>query len=172
MDIKYYRKMKNIERLSMMFTNRKYNLLEHSYMVTVLFRKFASLEDVAYDMSVLDLVMNHDAVESVTSDLPWPVKSFSIKTSEAWGEIEKEVIKKNFQLEKYSDLNLKSGMTALQYELFKICDILDLWLFIKEEIAIGNRTIDILEVENNCKLLMSNVNKFPHINKFIKEYEF
>ena len=168
-DIKYYRKMKNIDRLAQGYKNRSYNLLEHSYMVAMLFRHFASLEDVPYDMNVFDLVLHHDVVEVISADLPWPIKNFNDKTKEAWNIIEEEVIKKHFQLEKYSDENLKKGMTTLQYSLFKACDILDLYIFVKEEISLGNKAVFIKEVEKNCQEILGSL-EFPKIKKFIQEY--
>jgi len=168
-DISYYRKMKNIDRLSMMFKNRPYNLLEHSYMVTVLFRRFASIEDVPYDMNVLDIVMNHDAVESVTTDLPWDIKNFSDKTKSAWSEIEKELISVHFQLEKYSDDNIKNSLNKRQHDLFKTCDVLDLLIFVKEEIDIGNNSDYIKKVYSNCLILLENIDsQFPKIKQYIK----
>lgn len=168
-DIKYYCKMRNIQRLSMMFTHRPYNLLEHQYLTTVLFRHFASLEDVPYDMNVLDLVMNHDCVESETSDLPWDIKNFSEETKKCWNIIEKEVCKKHFQLNRYSDENLKSGMTKLQHDLFKAVDTLDLMIFVSEEINLGNNTVAIRNVLHNCYEILNKIeSQFPHVNEFIK----
>lgn len=172
-DIKYYCKMKNIDRLAQGYKNRPYNLLEHQYMVAMLFRHFASLEDVSYDINVLDLVLHHDIVEVVSADLPWPIKNFNYKTKEAWGVIEEEVIKKHFQLEKFSDENLKKGMTPIQFALFKACDILDLYIFVKEEMKLGNNTIFIKEVEKNCLDIINSLEfDFPKIKKFINEYEY
>ena len=172
-DIKYYRKMRNVDRLAQGYKNRPYNLLEHSYMVAMLFRHFASLEDVSYDINVFDLVLYHDVVETISSDLPWPIKNFSDKTKEAWGVIEEEVIKEHFQLERYSDENLKKGMTNLQYSLFKACDILDLYIFVKEEIQLGNNTLFIKEVKKNCETILNSLEfQFPKIKKFIEEYAY
>lgn len=168
MEIKYYQKLRNINRLSMMFTFRNYNLMEHQYMVAMLFRKFASLEDVAYDINVLDLVLHHDIVETVTSDLPWPVKNFSMETKAAWEVIEDKITDHHFQLEKYSDHNLKMGMTKRQYDLFKVCDVLDLLIFVREERKLGNNSEDIIEVEDNCfKIFDSIETRFPHIKEYI-----
>lgn len=173
MDIRYYRKMKNINRLSMMFINRPYNLIEHQWMTGILFKHFAELEEIPFDMKVFDLVLKHDSLESETSDLPFPIKNFSHKTKEAWNIIESEVITKNYELERYSDENIKKGMTPVQFDLFKACDILDLLIFVREEISIGNKSKDILHVEENCiKILDSIETKFNHITKFLSEYEF
>jgi len=168
-DIKYYRKMKRVERLGLSFTHRSYNLLEHSYMVGMLFRHFASKENVAYDIHVLDLVLNHDLLEVETSDLITTVKKCSTKTEEAWDIIENEILNKHPQLERYSDKKFKDGMTPLQHKLFKVCDYLDLWIFLKEEISIGNRSKDIMEIFERCTNLIGN--DFLHVVRFMETYE-
>jgi len=167
--IRYYRRMKNVDRMSGTMKHRPYNLLEHQFMVAVLFRMFASRENVAYDMQVFDLVLNHDAVESITSDLVYPVKNASNKTRECWDIIEEEVLKSHPALERYSDKNLKEGMTESQRNLFKACDYLDLWIFLKEEIALGNTSRDIVEMLENCERLIPK--GFESINKFMVDYE-
>lgn len=168
MDILYYRKMKNVERLSGTFKFRPYNLLEHQYMVAVLFRHFASLEDVSYDINTLDYVMHHDALESVTMDLIWPVKNFNKRTKECWEIIEEEIIKQNHQLDKYSDKSLKENLTPIQHKLFKNCDVLDLWIFLKEEWEMGNRSYKVKEALDNCEMLISK--DFKHITKFMESF--
>lgn len=48
-------KMKDVERFNGTRKLQGYNLLEHSYMTAMLFRIFASKEDVAYDINVLTM---------------------------------------------------------------------------------------------------------------------
>jgi len=171
-DIKYYRKMKNIDRMAMGFKNRPYNLLEHCYGVGMLFRHFASLENVPYDINVWDIVLHHDIVEVETTDLPYTIKNFSQVTKQAWEEIEDELVSRHFQLEPYSDAEIKSSLTPLQFALFKACDMLDLWIFCKEEQAIGNKTRFVQEIVDNCiKVLNSLEFKFTKIIKFVETYE-
>lgn len=171
-DIRYYQKCRNIHRMSMMFTLRPYNLLEHQYIVGMLFRKFASEEDVSYDINVWDIVLNHDILEVVTTDLPWPIKNFNSKTKESWEVIENEILESNFQLQKYSDENIKSNLNPRQFALFKACDTLDLFIFCKEEQELGNNSKDIKEVISNCFKIMDSLKfKFPKIIKFMSEYE-
>ena len=170
MNIKYYRKCKNIERLQGAFKHRTYNLMEHQWGVAMLFRHFASVEDIAYDINVLDMVLHHDILEVETTDLLYPIKNLNNKTKEAWGVIEGEVIKNHFQLDRYSDKNIKETLTESQFNLFKVCDLLDLWIFAKEEQAIGNSSISIYEVIQNCEQLI--LGKYKMVDKFIKGYEF
>lgn len=170
MEIAYYRKMRNIDRLSMMYKTRRYNLLEHQYMVTVLFRHFASKEDIPYGINELDLILHHDAVESVTSDLSWEVKNFNKIVKESWEIIEQQLCSKHFQLNKYSDENLVGGLNDIQYKLFKACDVLDLLIFVKEEISYGNKSLDIVNVLNNCFMLLEKyADGFPKLSAFVED---
>lgn len=174
MDIEYYRKCKNVDRLALQTIHRGYNLMEHMYGVAILFKKFANLEEVRYGLEEFDLVLHHDLIEVISIDLPWNVKNLNKVTKRAWEIIEEEVIKKHPQLEQYSDKNIKNNLNEKQYALFKICDYLDLWIFIKEEIALGNVTKPILEVETNCIKLISDIcNKhgFFEVLNFMKNYE-
>ena len=169
MKIEDYRNMKNIERLSLHPIQRSYNLLEHSYMVAILFSHFANLEDVSYDIQVFKKVLHHDILETITGDLAYTVKNLSDTTKEAWGHIEDEVINENPRFEHYSDKAIETAMTPLQFKLFKVCDLLDLWIFIKEEIALGNRDQEILNIERRCVALIKG--PFPSIDTFISTYK-
>ena len=168
MEISYYQKMRNIERLSGHYKHRQYNLMEHSYMVAVLFSHFAVLEDVSYDIKTIDNILHHDILETVTGDLVSPVKYASEITAECWETIESELLKIHFQLDKYSDSKFKESFNELQHQLFKSCDYLDLWIFCKEEVELGNHTKGILEVIKNCERLIGG--RFKWIVKYMSEY--
>ena len=172
MIINYYRKMKNVERMSGTFKHRPYNLLEHSYMVLAYFKHFASIEDVPYDMKVLDLVMHHDILETETGDLIHPVKKLNQRTNNCWKIIEDAVIDNNPPLFKYSDNNIISGMNSRQYALFKACDYLDLFIFCKEEISFGNKGINLIKMVKNSEELINGLDfNFPKLKKYMKDYE-
>ena len=145
----YYRKMLNVQRLSGTFKHRSYNLMEHSYGVTMLFIKFAEEEGINITVNDIKCVLNHEVNEVITSDLPWPVKNFNQLTKDAWNKIEHEVTN-NTELQTYSDSNIKMLLDKEKYALFKYCDIIDLMLFCAEEIEIGNNTRDIKLVLRNC----------------------
>ena len=170
MEINYYRKLKNIDRLSRMPKLRQYNLIEHSYMVTILFRHFASKEDVPYDMVVLDYVMHHDILEAETGDLPYDIKCMNDVTEHAWRSLEIEVSKRHHQLRRYTDVNIKEALTPLQFQLFKICDTLDLWIFLKEEEGLGNRSAQCLEIIATCERMIKG--KFISVDKYMNDYQF
>jgi 5'-deoxynucleotidase YfbR-like HD superfamily hydrolase len=166
--------MKDIQRLPNTPHHRGYNLLEHGLVVGMLFRWFASEEDVSYDINVWDKVLMHDYVESVTGDLNACVKKFNGKTAEAWDIIEHEICEGDSVLFPYSDRVIKESMTEMQYRLFKCCDYLDLWIFCKNEVALGNNTQKIHSVMKHCNELLEkysdNWNYFKSIKKFTENY--
>lgn len=169
MDIKYYQGMRKIDRLSMGFKHRKNNLLEHQYFVAMLFQHFAKLEKIEYGLEELNIVLHHDALEVVTTDLSWEVKCFSKNTKVAWEIIESEFISKHPQLGEFSDKNIKEKLNFTQHALFKTCDLLDLFIFVEEEIKLGNKDPFMLKVRDNCLKLFSEMTvKFNSIFEFIK----
>lgn len=168
--------MKNIQRLPNTPHHQGYNLLEHSFIVGVLFKWFASQEDVAYDINVWEKVFMHDYVESVTGDLNLLVKKFSDVTADCWAKIEKEICEGDSVLSPYSDANIKASMTDLQYRLFKCCDYLDLWIFCMNEKALGNHNSKLLECIRNCRKLIlkysDDCKLFKSIIEFMNSYEY
>lgn len=168
--------MKNVQRLPNTPHHRGYNLLEHGFVVGMLFRWFASQEDVAYDITVWDKVLMHDYVESVTGDLNLLVKAHSPLTAECWAKIEKDICSSNTALAPYTDAEIKASMTDIQYRLFKCCDYLDLWIFCVQERAMGNYYPSILECIDNCRKLINKYSNdckdFKSIINFMNAYEY
>ena len=155
----------------MIHKTRRNSLLEHQFMVAFLFKHFAELEKIKISLKVFDLVMNHDALESITSDLPWPVKNFTAITKKAWKELEHEIINYTPELRVYTDGGLRRELTTEQHDLFKTCDTLDLWIFVQEEISYGNNSKDIKKVESNCLNIFRSIQtKFPSVENFLKSF--
>lgn len=166
---------RNINRIPGGSIHRNYNLMEHQWVVGMLFKYFANLEGISYCINVWDTILNHDIAESATlCDLSYQIKNLNETTKRAWEEIEEQALSHHPYLEKYSDLAIKKGLNEKQYALFKSMDYLDLWIFCKEEIALGNKTKRVIGIEFNCLELISEIcNKygFNSVLKFIDEYE-
>lgn len=165
MNIYYYRRLKNVNRLGNEPISRSYNLLEHSYMVTMLFAHFAKLEKIPYTADVLEIIMHHDIMETITGDLPWNVKNYNIYTRDAWDQIEQAMTVMVPQLEPYTDTHIKEQLTPEQHRLFKVCDMLDLWIFLQEERRLGNTALPIYEILQRAK---ENIEcKYKSVDDFI-----
>ena len=140
--------MRSVKRFHHEPTLRTQNLLEHSGMVALLFIYFAKYEAIEYDASVLELLLKHDLLETYTGDLPYPAKNHNQLTKDCWGAIEEAIIQDSAYsdidgcplLRRYTDEKIKETLSERQYKLFKVVDLLDIWIFLKEDQALGNHT--------------------------------
>lgn len=174
MDIKYYRKLKNINRLSREAIVRPYNLAEHQYGVTVLFMHFAALEDVEYSVETIKHILHHDVLETLTSDLPYTVKNFNNTTRQCWETIESEIMRNHPEMLPYSDYVMEKNFSRQQLSLFKVCDLLELWLFCREEQALGNGSLEIGRVVVKCVEIIKEYSTgyFESVLDFMDRYEY
>lgn len=170
--LKLIDRMRDIQRLAGTPILKQYSLMEHCYYVGMLFKHFASKCDVPYGMNEFDLILKHDLVEVVTGDLIYPVKNHSEETKSAWEVIE-ESLARHHGLEKYSDLSIKENLNKCQYDLFKLCDILDLYVFVRREQSLGNNSKEIERVVKNCVDIVESVcnrngQKFNKVLEYFK----
>jgi len=159
--------MLTVDRLAGKFKLRKYDLAQHSYFTGIFFIHFAKLEGIEYSTEVLETVLSHDLMETLTSDLPWNIKNMSEVTKECWSKIENETARVFPEFQKYSDEAIKSSLTEEQFRLFKCMDYLDLFLFIHEEILLGNVTPEMIEIYERCTNLIDH--QFKSVNEFVLE---
>ncbi len=169
-NLSYYRKMLHIQRIPGVFKTRPYNLAEHSYYVTVLFLRFCKLENVGIGPSAIELVMDHDVLETISADLPYHVKNLNESTKRAWNIIEEEVVKAKPAFKDVSDDALEIGLSSKQFQLFKACDLLELWIFCKEEVLLGNKSVEIQKVIDTCNTLLTQKVRFESIIKYMEEW--
>ena len=170
MNIDHYRRLRNVNRMGTEPILRPYNLLEHSYMVTVLFMHFAEKESITYSTDIIDLILHHDIIETQTGDLPWNIKNMNSSTQVSWNILETQVIAANEDFNKYSDEKIRNALRPEQFNLFKVCDMLELWIFLKEEQVLGNNS-------KECKRIIDTAEKviygmWPSIDKYMRTIVF
>jgi 5'-deoxynucleotidase YfbR-like HD superfamily hydrolase len=148
----HHRKMLNVQRMSGSPKIRSYNLAEHSYFVATMFEEFAKEEGIKYSTDAIYVVLRHDIMEVLTSDLPYPVKNFNDTVKQAWDLIEEELYQGNKDrfITMLTDEEIKRRLTEEEFRLMKSCDILDLYLFCLEERQLGNHSLPILRIIDNC----------------------
>lgn len=143
------RDQKNVGRLSKRHLLRPYNDMEHAYMVTYLFMRICESENIKIHVRDVDAVMKHDVVETVTTDLNWEVKKINHATQTAWDFIEKSAVDKFAPVLK-PFLDVKTILGEEKHAIMKIADYLDLWMFCREEQALGNTSERMKVVISNC----------------------
>ena len=87
-------RMKYIDRWGLMRNTRQENLSEHSFETAVLAHALATLRNVRFGGHVQPeraavLALFHDAPETLTGDLPTPVKYYNPDIRGAYGAVEK-----------------------------------------------------------------------------------
>ena len=167
--IKSLRKQKQVERLQGKFKFRGYNLLEHSYMVATLYIHVCKHEGLEANMNQIDAILKHDILETITLDLPYDIKHLNRKTEEAWSVIEDQSINnKAPNLIDYTDVEISMLFSPQEWIIFKVCDALDLWMFCKEEIRLGNTSRDMFNVINKCEQLICG--KFSSVDEIMGDF--
>lgn len=163
------RKMKTVERLAGTLKIKNYSLVDHSYFVALLFQAFAEIEKIEYSVQDFTYILRHDLLESLTSDLIFPVKNFSQETKNAWRKIEQEIWEKEKDSHNclFTDKQLKELLPPFVYSLFKDCDLLELLLFCYEEMQLGNRSKNILYIAETLIEFLEKSN-FSSIRSFIE----
>jgi 5'-deoxynucleotidase len=89
----YLSRLKHIQRWSLMRNNDEENVMEHSWMVSVIAHGLAVIYNTSNEQpldvgSVVLKALYHDVTEVMTGDLPTPVKYHSPKMKDAYGELE------------------------------------------------------------------------------------
>lgn len=153
--VQHIRKMLSVQRLSGTSKLRSYNLAEHSFGVVSLFLTICEEENIRVTSEVIKFVLFHDLAETVTGDLLYPVKNLNGDTQEAWSIIESEVLRKYPLVSMYTDSNIAEQLDENQLAAFKAADMLELLLFCYEEVSLGNRNPDLLNVIFTCEGFLS-----------------
>ena len=164
---RHVKAMGNINRLAGIFTIQPYTVALHCYYTAILFQEIAIEEKIKIDIMEIDFILKHDIVETITGDLLLPVKIHSEETKRKWEEIETEIVNDKYKhLHRYLDKFAESIFDPITLNLFKACDLFELYLFCLSEINLGSITKGIWAVINNCENLLPEF-KVPYISKYI-----
>ncbi|MEJ2248060.1 MAG: HD domain-containing protein [Candidatus Lokiarchaeota archaeon] len=166
---KHLRTLKNCTRLNSHLTIQPYNVAVHCYYTGILFEILSDLCDINVSKKEIIYVYRHDILESITGDVLYPAKHFDNIVDTYWTNIENRII----DSDRYEYLsfynNVKTFFNEDTWSLFKTCDILELFLFCKEEKTLGNSDKAMLHVYANCEEHLLNNVPEPLLF-FVKEF--
>lgn len=143
-------RMKYIDRWGLMRNTRQENLSEHSFETAVLAHALATLRNVRFGGHVQPeraavLALFHDAPETLTGDLPTPVKYYNPDIRGAYGAVEKAAEQTLLSLlpsdlqDSYAPLlGGDSESDAELHKLVKAADKLSAYVKCLEELKGGN----------------------------------
>lgn len=146
------RRLSNLKRCSLFPVVIQQNVAEHSFYVSVLClfvseelkRKGVKLDEA----KLLRYALLHDLDEAITGDIPYHVKKELDPTlSEYVGRTLKQ---------EFDGICFEVDEDSLEYNIVKLCDYTELYLYCCEEKLRGNSSLDY--VAENCKTIVNSIN--------------
>lgn len=174
----YLSRIKYINRWALMRNTTYETLSQHSYEVATLAHALAVIGNRRfgknYDASRAALLgLYHDAAESITGDMPTPVKYFSTGLRSAFAEVEKSagarllaMLPEDMQADFDPLLEQKADDAAL-WRLVKAADKLSAYIKCIEERKAGNT--EFREAEKSTKKLLEKL-ECPEAAVFLSEF--
>lgn len=174
----YLSRIKYINRWALMRNTTYETLSQHSYEVATLAHALAVIGNRRfgknYDASRAALLgLYHDAAESITGDMPTPVKYFSTGLRSAFAEVEKSagarllsMLPEDMQAD-YDPLLEQKADDAALWRLVKAADKLSAYIKCIEERKAGNT--EFREAEKSTKKLLEKL-ECPEAAVFLSEF--
>lgn len=174
----YLSRIKYINRWALMRNTTYETLSQHSYEVATLAHALAVIGNrrfgKSYDTSRAALLgLYHDAAESITGDMPTPVKYFSTELRSAFAEVEKSagarllsMLPEDMQAD-YDPLLEQKADDAALWRLVKAADKLSAYIKCIEERKAGNT--EFREAEKSTRKLLEKL-ECPEAAAFLSEF--
>ncbi len=173
-------RMKNIERWSLMRSNQRENIMEHSHMVAVLSHALAVIGNTYfnknYDANKIAMVaLFHETSEVITGDLPTPIKYFNPEIKTAYKNLEKIAENKiiatlpSEMQGVYSDII--SNHSQDEHRIMKLADKLAAYIKCIEELKLGN--MEFKKAHDTIKADLENTNSLElsyFLNNFLESF--
>lgn len=145
-------RMKHIARWSLMRTNIREDLMQHSASVAIFGQALAIIRNEMFGGNVdvdkvASLALYHDTAEVLSGDMPTPVKYYNEAMKSAYAEIE-DVINVKLVGSLPEELRLpyanylQPNVDTEEYKLMKVADKLSAYVKCLEEKQVGNHDFD------------------------------
>lgn len=175
----FMNRMKLIARWSLMRSNIKEDLMQHSASVAILGQALGIIKNEIYGGSVdvdkiASLALYHDTAEVVSGDLPTPVKYYNSTMKSAYSEIEEMINNRLLNSmpeelrDKYSQY-VMPDTNSYEYKLMKIGDKLSAYIKCIEEKQLGNTEFD-MAFQRLDKVLIQQREEYPELGYFLDNF--
>ncbi len=159
------RRLDNIIRYNNRIKCHTQTVAAHSYYVSYTMMRLLELVDLPHDIKykLLSYCLIHDAAEIHVGDMPHDVKAAYPKIKEMLEQFEDD-----FYIQSgLSDVAnvIRDDYQKIKYNLFKLCDLMDVFMYAKEEIYLGNQT---LEMSNILSQAVEDCNTIVKALRFYK----
>ena len=140
------RRLDNIIRYNNRLKNHTQTVASHSYYVTYTMMRLLEEVDLPIDTKyrLLSYCLVHDVSEIHTGDLPHDVKAAYPQLKDIVDECEKDFY---IQTGMYNIIKtLDDDFQKIKYNLFKLCDLMDVYMYAKEELYLGNNSLEMSRI--------------------------
>lgn len=172
-------RMKLIERWSLMRSTTKEDLMQHAAHVAIVGQALGIIRNEYFGGSVntdkiAALALYHDTAEVVSGDLPTPIKYYSPKIKNAYGEIETVINRKLLgslppeMSARYAEY-LQPDENTEEYKLMKVADKLSAYIKCIDEKLSGNQEFD--TAFNRLKKQLDGMrDEYPELKFFLDNF--
>ena len=175
----FMNRMKMIERWSLMRSNIKEDLMQHSASVAILGQALGIIRNELYGGNcdvdkIASLALYHDTAEVISGDLPTPIKYYNSTMKSAYSEIESMINKRLIDslpecLQETYTPYLIPDEQSVEYKLMKIADKLSAYIKCVEERLLGNKEFD-MAYNRLQKVLDETRVEYPELGYFLDNF--
>lgn len=175
----FMNRMKMIERWSLMRSNIKEDLMQHSASVAILGQALGIIRNELYGGNcdvdkIASLALYHDTAEVISGDLPTPIKYYNATMKSAYSEIEDMINKRLIDslpesLQATYTPYLIPDEDSIEYKLMKIADKLSAYIKCVEERLLGNKEFD-MAYKRLKKVLDETREEYPELGYFLDNF--
>ena len=149
--LKIYREGGFVKRCHARQMHREYLVGQHSFNVAGIIMTFCPSPSLA----LIKAALWHDVPERFTGDVPTPVKQLAPEIRDLLRLVERRVLTA-------VDEDFEDTLTDKEKEWLKAADMVELWLWAREEVALGNSAACSLEADAYAIILaLRSRDKFP-----------
>lgn len=140
------RRLDNIIRYNNRIKCHTQTVASHSYYVSYTMMRLLELVNLPDDIKykLLSYCLIHDTAEIHVGDMPHDVKAAYPKIKEILERLEEDFYIQS-GLSGVADI-IKDDYQKIKYNLFKLCDLMDVFMYAKEEIYLGNETLEMSNI--------------------------
>ena len=159
------RRLDNIIRYNNRMKCHTQTVAAHSYYVSYTMLRLLEIVDLPHDIKykLLSYCLIHDAAEIHIGDMPHDVKAANPELKDMLERFEDDFFIQS-GLSGIASI-IKDDYQKIKYNLFKLCDLMDVFMYAKEEIYLGNQT---LEMSNILSQAVEDCNTIVRALKFYK----
>lgn len=140
------RRLDNIIRYNNRLKIHNQTVASHSYYVSYTMMRLLEIIDIPIDIKykLLSYCLIHDISEIHIGDMPHDIKASKPEVKNMLEQFEEDFYAQAGLSDIYEVI--KDDYQKIKYNLFKLCDLMDVFMYAKEELYLGNSTVEMSNI--------------------------